>query len=117
MNARRAVAGDVGTVRALRLQALGGEPYAFGSTLERERAQVDEDWRRWIATGATFIVDGAAGPDGLVAARCDEDEESVVHLMAMWVHPESRGSGAGDALVRAVVEWAETQGARAVRLL
>ncbi len=36
MNVRRAVVGDETILRELRLQALSDEPYAFGSTLERE---------------------------------------------------------------------------------
>ena len=48
---RRAVMGDEGVLRALRIEALTEAPEAFGSTLERELARTTEDWRRWMALG------------------------------------------------------------------
>jgi len=36
--------------------------------------------------------------------------------MSMWVDPASRGSGAADALIAAVLSWAEEEGARVMRL-
>jgi GNAT superfamily N-acetyltransferase len=32
--------------------------------------------------------------------------------MAMWVAPEARGTGAGDALVQAALAWSRDDGAR-----
>ena len=46
----------------------------------------------------------------------DETDVAVVQLMAMWVDPALRGSGAADALVASLLAWAEAQGARRVRL-
>jgi GNAT superfamily N-acetyltransferase len=40
----------------------------------------------------------------------------VVHLMAMWVHPDVRGTGAADVLVSSVKTWAAQAGATQVRL-
>lgn len=91
--ARRAVAGDEALLRELRLQALADSPAAFGSTYERELARQPEDWQRWISPGATFILEAAGQPRGIVAAVRDAESEGVVQLMAMWVHPEARGSG------------------------
>jgi RimJ/RimL family protein N-acetyltransferase len=36
--------------------------------------------------------------------------------MAMWVHPDLRGTGAADALVSSVKAWANEVGATQVRL-
>jgi ribosomal protein S18 acetylase RimI-like enzyme len=36
--------------------------------------------------------------------------------MALWVHPNIRASGAGDALVAEVVTWAQAEGASVVQL-
>ena len=47
---------------------------------------------------------------------CDESDAAVVHLMSMWVDPALRGSGAGEALVASLLAWAETEGARQIRL-
>ncbi len=116
MTVRRAVVGDEARVRELRLQALTDEPYAFGSTLERELARTNEDWRRWLSSGVTFILEDVHDARGMVAGIHDSSAVGVAHLMAMWVHPAIRGAGGGDALVEAVVDWARAEGASVVRL-
>lgn len=112
---RLAVIGDEPVLRALRLQALTDSPSAFGSTYERELARTTEDWQRWLSPGVTFILE-AGGPCGLVASSRDPQDSSVVHLMAMWVHPRLRGTGAADMLVSSVKAWAAQVGATQVRL-
>ena len=91
-------------------------PEAFGSTYERELARTTLDWQRWLAPGATFLLEQAGRGVGLVAGQPDPTEIHIVHLMAMWVHPEARGSGGADALVIALLKWAEARGATLVCL-
>lgn len=116
MIVRRATADDIPTIRDLRLKALTDAPDAFASTYERELARTQEDWQRWLAPGVTVLVEVAHRPVGLVAGKYDDDDPAVVHLMAMWVHPSARGTGAGDALVTAILDWAREVGAKTVRL-
>jgi GNAT superfamily N-acetyltransferase len=116
MIVRRAVSGDEPILRALRLHAMSEAPEAFGSTYDRELARTAADWQRWLSPGATFIVDAAGEPKGLVAGMYDAADPEVVHLMAMWVHPGLRGAGAADALVAAVLAWARESRARVMRL-
>lgn len=52
----------------------------------------------------------------MVAGLRDETDPEVVHLMAMWVHPTIRGSGGAAELAAAVVAWAQSEGAKMVRL-
>ncbi len=113
---RRAVLGDELLLRAVRLQALSDAPEAFGSTYEREAARTEGDWQRWMSPAVTFILDHTEGANGMVAGVGDATDPGVVHLMAMWVHPALRGSGAADALVSAVIAWAQSEGASTVRL-
>jgi GNAT superfamily N-acetyltransferase len=113
---RRAVLGDVPILREIRLEALSDTPDAFGSTYEREVARTTADWRRWLSPGATFILYEAARARGIVAGVRDETDAAVVHLMAMWVHPSIRGSGAAAELVSAVIAWARSEGAKIVNL-
>src|SRR5258708_22234889 len=113
---RRAALGDEAILRELRLEALCEAPDAFGSTYEREVARTTADWGRWMSPGVTFILSEAAGACGMVAGLRDETDPAVVHLMAMWVRPQIRGSGGADELVAAVVAWAESVGAKVVRL-
>ena len=113
---RTAVPGDEPILRQLRLAAMTDAPEAFGSSYERELARTVADWTRWLAPGATFLIEGLDGAAlGLVAAVPDA-AAPLVHLMAMWVDPVARGSGAADALVEAVVAWASARGVTTVQL-
>jgi GNAT superfamily N-acetyltransferase len=113
---RQAVPGDEAMLRGLRIEALTDAPEAFGSTLERELARTLEDWRRWMSPGAVFILYDDGQARGLVAGAAREDDPSAVQLMAMWVHPALRGSGAAGALVASLVTWASSRGACEIQL-
>ena len=97
---RQAGGEDVPVLRALRLAALAEASDAFSSTLAREAGRTAADWHRWLAPGATFILTEGADPRGLVAAEPSAERETV-WLLAMWLDPALRRSGAADALVRA----------------
>jgi ribosomal protein S18 acetylase RimI-like enzyme len=116
MTVRRAVPGDEPILRTLRLEALTEAPEAFGSTYGREVARTTADWQRWLSPGVTLILEEAGTARGLVAGMHDAEDPGIVYLMAMWVHPALRGSGAADALVTEHLTWARTVGARLVRL-
>jgi GNAT superfamily N-acetyltransferase len=113
---RRAVIGDEPVLRALRLQALSDSPRAFSSTYQRESARTTKDWQRWLAPGVTFLLEAGGEARGMVAGVREAQDSLVVHLMAMWVHPDHRGTGAADALVSSVKAWAAEVGATQVRL-
>jgi ribosomal protein S18 acetylase RimI-like enzyme len=113
---RRAVLGDEPILREIRLQALSDAPDAFGSSYEREVARTTADWQGWMSPGVAFILCEPAGARGMVAGLRDEADLEIVHLMAMWVHPKVRGSGGADELVEAVLAWAQSEGAKVVRL-
>jgi GNAT superfamily N-acetyltransferase len=113
---RRAASGDEPLLRKIRLEALAEAPEAFGSTLDRERTRTLIDWQKWLSPSATFLLETSSGPQGIAAGVPDATDPAIVHLMAMWVHPALRGSGAATALVHAVLDWAEGRGASTVRL-
>ena len=50
-------------------------------------------------------------PRGLVAGSRDAHGFSIVQLMAMWVRPDLRATGAAHALVRSLKAWAAEVGA------
>jgi len=113
---RQAIIGDEPILRDLRLQAMSDSPDAFGSTYQRELARTTLDWQRWLSPGITFLLAHNGRSVGLVAGKLDPIDAHVVHLMAMWVHPEVRGSGGADALVTALVKWAQAQAATMICL-
>jgi len=112
---RRLRADEHALLRDLRLRALGDAPMAFGSTLAREEAFTPDVWETRAAAGAAgdeqvaFVVDPGAG---LAIGRLDDDDPTAAGLYAMWVAPQARGTGAGRALVDAVIAWATERGAR-----
>ena len=53
---------------------------------------------------------------GLVRGARDDLQPDAAWLISMWVSPEVRGQGVGEALIDAVVEWARVSGARRVLL-
>jgi GNAT superfamily N-acetyltransferase len=113
---RRAVPGDLGIVRGLRLEALADAPEAFDSTLEGALAWTAPDWERWLARGATFVLEAPEGPRGIAAGVPHDADPAAVFLESVWVHPSRRGTGAADALVAAVLAWAREEGAAEVLL-
>lgn len=99
--------GDEAMLRELRIAALTDSSEAFGSTLQREQARTVEDWRRWFSPGTCFFwVDDTGTGAGLAAVVVDGSGTSA-QLASMWVRPDQRGQGAGDAMVAAVIAWAD----------
>ena len=111
---RRLGAHEAGVLRDVRLRALRDAPMAFGSTLAREERYGPEKWERWAAESASgerqviFIAEPAAG---MASGVIDDEDSALAHLYAMWVAPDARGTGAGKALLEAVVAWATEHGA------
>lgn len=100
-------AADWRRFRDIRLAALRDAPKAFGSTLERELGFGEDDWRQRAATSAVAVRDDR--DVGLVGwYDSPDDPDDTLHLVAMWVDPQARGSGAGRRLVEWVLEVART---------
>lgn len=113
---RLAGPGDEPLLRELRIQALSEAPAAFGSTLQRELDRTPAEWTSWLSPAATYLLEAGTTPRGIAAGVPDATDPSVVWLMAMWLHPDLRGSGAADLLVEAVLSWATNVGAERIRL-
>ncbi|WP_436493871.1 N-acetyltransferase family protein [Actinokineospora sp. HUAS TT18] len=111
METRQLTADDWAELRAVRLEALADTPSAFGSTLARELAFDEERWRGWPVKHGLFMtwVDGEP-----VAIAGGIPEPGGVELVAVWASPASRGTGAGAAVVQAVIDWARDREAKRV---
>jgi ribosomal protein S18 acetylase RimI-like enzyme len=109
---------DWRTWRDLRVKALSEAPYAFSSTLADWQGERDSEgrWRARLSTVPFNVVAYLDGtPAGMVSGTAPSPE-GAVELISMYVAPFARGTGAGDALVNAVIAWAASEGATCVTL-
>jgi RimJ/RimL family protein N-acetyltransferase len=100
---RYATPDDLEMWRDVRLRSLTDAPEAFGSTLERERAFTDEEWRDRLRPPAVLVVhDGRAiGLGGGFEVR-----PGVLLVVAMWLEPAWRGRGLSRGVLDLIVDWA-----------
>lgn len=104
-------------MRDIRLAALRDAPDAFASSYEREAGFAEADWRRRTTRGGSFLAyarELGTAPVGIAGGY--EAEPGVAELISMWVSPQARGRGVGQALVEAVVGWARAEGMPRVHL-
>jgi len=116
---RAAGAGDWELVRDVRLAALRDSPDAFASTYAREAAYTEEQWRGWFSDRfALFLadLDDRAEPGGPAGLAGVYDRDDVAGLLSMWVRPDARGRGVGEALMSAAAGWASARGRDALYL-
>ncbi len=112
---RETMQADWQALRDIRLLALRDAPYAFGSTYAREAALEEAGWRRRAARDGSFMAFlPEIAPAGLAGGF--QAEAGPVELVAMFVRPQARGRGVGEALVDAVIAWARKRDATSVHL-
>lgn len=115
INLRALTSDDWAAWRDVRLRALADAPQAFGSTLEEWESAPEERWRaRLELPGSHNLVAYVDGePVGMATGV---SFEGTYELISMWVAPEARGRGVGDALVEEILRRAYAQGASELRL-
>ncbi len=91
--------------RLLRQRSLAEDPDAFSSSTLMWTGDNDTEqrWRARVAEGPCFMAYDAGRPVGMVAGRLVDE---AAELISMWVAPEARRQGTGQALIERVVAWA-----------
>jgi GNAT superfamily N-acetyltransferase len=135
---RATTAADWRSLRDTRLAALRDAPDAFATTYAQDAAITEAEWRdratRWHMFLA-FIPEAGipeagipeagipepgeiqhAGAQAAGMAGCFAAEAGSVHLVAMFVRPQARGLGVGEALIDTVLGWARDHDATSVDL-
>jgi GNAT superfamily N-acetyltransferase len=107
---------DWQAVKEIRLRALAEAPYAFGSTLAREQAFDDDEWRRRLNARIWFLARADHEPVGIAALIVEADRPGERHLVSMWADPAWRGTPVAGDLVAAVCRRARMAGAVTVTL-
>jgi ribosomal protein S18 acetylase RimI-like enzyme len=119
---RRVTARDADSIKSIRLRSLQSDPSSFGSTFVKEAAYAEQEWADWAsgdASGdemATVLALDDGEPVGIVGAYRDDDDDSLYHVIAMWVAPEYRGRGLGRALLRTIEAWVHECGGATIQL-
>lgn len=97
-------------LRALRIEALYAHPDCFGSSPEEAEKQSDDVYSELAAAGCIigcFNRQGElAGMAGLAAGSIRKARHRAT-LWGVYIKPELRGLGAGEAMVRAAVALAQ----------
>ncbi|WP_309131510.1 GNAT family N-acetyltransferase [Brevibacterium sp.] len=94
--------------RSARLEALAESPEMFGSTLSREEAFDEQEWRRRAARPVSFL---ASRGDQVIGLTGVHEFDGVWVVVGMWVPPGARGTGVVDALMSACEKVARQAGA------
>ena len=105
--------------RRLRLDALAEAPDAFGSRLADWQGDNDREdrWRGRLGIQGSFNVVAVLGDEPVgMASGVPTTDDGVAAIISMWIAPTARGRGVGDALVKAIEQWARDRGARVLRL-
>jgi len=98
---------DTEAFRALRLEALEGDPRAFGESAAEHRARSVEEVRARLRQAETFVV-GAFDDDCLVGTagfyrQQNMKERHKGHVWGVYVAEVSRGRGVGRRLMAALL--------------
>ena len=110
MEIQRLTVPEGARLHSIRLCSLRDAPDAFGSTLEESAVRPLEFWSKQLSELATFVAVDGESDVGLVRGAPDEKARDTGWLISMWVAPEARGRGVGEALVDTVVGWARSEG-------
>jgi GNAT superfamily N-acetyltransferase len=113
---------NAGDFKTVRLRALQDAPYAFGSTYKRESEFSDAEWvarvERWNGErGVGFLAMESEVGCGIAGAFLDENDATRALLVSMWTAPAYRRQSVGRMLVKAVLDWADSRGARTLLLM
>jgi ribosomal protein S18 acetylase RimI-like enzyme len=108
--------GEGARLRAIRLRALADAPDAFALGLDEAQAWDAERWDAQVEALPTFVWREGAVDLGMVRCAPHDREPNAAYLVSMWVAPEGRGRGIGDALVAEVLAFARTLGVGSVVL-
>jgi len=103
---RRLTPDDWAVLRDVRLRALADSPDAFGSTLDREQALDEKEWRR-RSVRPVWVVEVDDRP---VAMAGTFSKDGVTQVWGMWTDPAHRGQRHARALLDVLVGPAVAEG-------
>jgi ribosomal protein S18 acetylase RimI-like enzyme len=108
---RRLMKEDAAAYREIRLEGLEHEPAAFGSTFEQEIERPLEDSIPKLEANFTFGVFEGNRLCGIATYHVETllKTKHRGHVVGVYVRPAARGTGAAEALMRALIASARQQ--------
>lgn len=106
---RRSSESDHIVLREIRLEALKDSPEAYGSTYEDSSRWTPARWKE-MASGNCYLGEIEGEVVGMATGGFNTESPDTYWLFGMFVSPKARGTGVAADLVRAVEEWAKSQG-------
>jgi len=106
-------------LREVRLRALQDAPDAFGSTFAEESEHSDDWWVTGTENLAWFVAENEGEAVGLAAGipvGAEWNRRDCPEIISMWVESSRRGTDVAHTLLKTVIAWAESEGAREVSL-
>jgi ribosomal protein S18 acetylase RimI-like enzyme len=99
---------EIEAIRHLRLEGLKNHPENFGADYDHEAAQPLEWWLRRMGGGKGFGVwiDGDLAGQAVFVPQHEKKHAHQGGIGAVYVRPQYRGRGVGDALMKAALEEA-----------
>lgn len=109
--------GDLSAFKAIRLESLRLAPTAFANTEADWSGLTDDEWisRMTHPVFAAFRGQDPVGIMGLLPQRGERRSHRATLIMA-YLRQDLRGTGAADALLRAVMDFATATGRRQIEL-
>jgi RimJ/RimL family protein N-acetyltransferase len=107
---RELIIDDADALTRLRQTALKTNPEAFGSTIEEEKGDNGERFKKSLQNGGYFVL--GAFKNGELVGTCGFLQESRLKtkhkgtIWGMFVQPDARGFGIGRKLLKSAVETA-----------
>lgn len=114
MEVQRLTLAETLRYRAIRLRALEDAPFAFSTSHDEAAKQPLEWWRDQLSELTTFIAVHQGADAGVVRGLLLQSRDAL--LLSLWVAPEARGRGVGEALIDTVAGWAREHGRRRLLL-
>lgn len=105
--------------KSVRTRAVADAPYAFSTTLARTLGRSDDEWQRLTRQRASdpnqvtyfaFDVDRPCGMSACILTEGDAEMQQV------WVDPDYRRRGVGDALVEFAQTWSKSHGVKCLKV-
>lgn len=109
LSVRRLGGSEWRTLRDLRRRAVDESPRSFLVHPDRERPDVDDDWRTYLRSGIWLVAETGGDVAGMLCVVVDP-ESGDRYVEAMWVAPDRRGLRVGARLLDAATAVARAAG-------